>query len=201
MSGVLWFFGSSFLAKTLFFFHHSGTGWSSSHLSRTPCSTTLKVFFNSPGDCILWRTLWGYAHVVFSWLLSLTHLCLHPRECFWSIHQIQWDFSSSFKGLFCHPLTLILHSQPGCWSLLSLPVHSCFLTYQTVDFEQLTVTRPNFLIMSRIYLFIFFSLMMAHFTDIDTSLVLMLGDNNRLQMQMVLLESILELLLPVLCMN
>ncbi|KAJ8274783.1 hypothetical protein COCON_G00094080 [Conger conger] len=47
----------------------------------------------------------------------------------------------------------------------------------------------------------FFSLMMASFTGIDTSLVLMLRDNNRLQMQIALLESTLDFLAALLCMN
>uniref|UniRef100_A0A0E9XHA8 Uncharacterized protein n=1 Tax=Anguilla anguilla TaxID=7936 RepID=A0A0E9XHA8_ANGAN len=60
--------------------------------------------------------------------------------------------------------------------------------YQTVDFD-----TPNVLAMSQINLFRFFYSMMAYFTGIDTSFVLILRDNsNRLQIQTPHLQSNLD---------
>ena len=66
--------------------------------------------------------------------------------------------------------TVVFRGLPGLLVLLSSPVHSFFLRmFQTVD-----LATPNVFAISLIGLFWFFSLMMACFTDSDSSLDLIL---------------------------
>ena len=87
--------------------------------------------------------------------------------------------------------TVVFHGLPGLLVLLSSPVHSFFVRmFQTVDLATLNVFA-----ISLMGLFCFFSLMMACFTDSESSLDLIFrGNSNRFQMQMSHLESTPDLL-------
>ena len=81
--------------------------------------------------------------------------------------------------------TVVFRGHPGLLVLLSSPVCSFFLRmFQTVD-----LATPNVFAISLMGLFCFFSLMMAYFTDSDSSLDLILRvDSNRFQMQIAHLK-------------
>ena len=119
---------------------------------------------------ILWWTLCIHSDEVFSWLLTLTHIHLPPGECSWSGQLLWRGFSLPGKLFFCHPPQLFSMVFRVFWCCLSSPVRSFFLrTFQTVD-----LATPNVSAISLIGLFWFFSLMMACFTDSDSSLALIL---------------------------
>ena len=86
--------------------------------------------------------------------------------------------------------TVVFRGLPGLLVLLSSPVRSFFLRmFQTVD-----LATPNVFAISLIGLFWVFSLMMACFTDHDSSLDLILRvDSNRFQMQIAHLQLTLDL--------
>ena len=148
-------------------------------------------FWGSPMVYILWWTLCIHSGEVFSWLLTLTHIHLPPGECSWSGQLLWRGFSSPGKEFFCHPPQLFVCGLPGLLVLLSSTVRSFFLRmFQTVD-----LAKPNVFAISLIGLFWFFSLMMACFTDSDSSLDLILRvDSNRFQMQIAHLKWTLDLL-------
>ena len=186
----------------LFSSHHSGASSSLSHLSIGCCSRTVKAFLDvvwqtliwsscfwgSPMVYILWWTLCIHSGEVFSWLLTLTHIHLPPGECSWS-GQLLWFFFTR-EIIILSSTTVVFRGLPGLLVLLSSPVHSFFLRmFQTVD-----LATPNVFAISLIGLFWFFSLMMACFTDSDSSLDLILRvDSNRFQMQIAHLKLTLDL--------
>ncbi len=72
--------------------------------------------------------------------------------------------------------TVVFRGLPGLLVLLSSPVHSFFLRM----FQTVVLATPNVFAISLMGLFCFFSLMMACFTDSDSSLDLVLTvDSNR----------------------
>ncbi len=117
---------------------------------------------------ILWWTLCIHSGEVFSWLLTWTHIHLPPGECSWS-GQLLWRvFSSPGKEFFSHPAQLfsVVFRVFLCYS----PVRSFFLRM----FQTVVLATPNVFAISLMGLFCFFSLMMACFTDSDSSLDLIL---------------------------
>ncbi len=76
--------------------------------------------------------------------------------------------------------TVVFRGLPGLLVSLSSPVRSFFLRM----FQTVVLATPNVFAISLMGLFCFFSLMMACFTDSDSSLDLILTvDSNRFQMQ------------------
>ena len=141
----------------------------------------------TPMVYILWWTLCIHSGV-FSWLLTLTHT---PTS--WGVFLI-WPtvvkgFFFTRERIILSSTTVVFRGLPGLLVLLSSPMPSFFLR-MTVD-----LATPNVFAMSLIGLFWFFSLMMACFTDSDSSLDLILRvDSNRLQMQIAHLKWPLDLL-------
>ncbi len=87
--------------------------------------------------------------------------------------------------------TVVFRGLPGLLVLLSSPVHSFFLRM----FQKVVLATPNVFAISLMGVFCFFSLMMACFTDSDSSLELILTvDSNRFQMQIAHLKLTLDLL-------
>ncbi len=87
--------------------------------------------------------------------------------------------------------TVVFRGLPGLLVLLSSPVRSFFLRM----FQTVVLATPNVFAISLMGLFCFFSLMMACFTDSDSSLDLILTvDSNRFQMQIAHLKWTLDLL-------
>ena len=180
----------------LFSSHHSGTSWSLSHMSIGCCSRTVKAFLDvvwqtliwsscfwgSPMVYMLWWTLCSHSGEVFSRLLTLTHI--HLLFLIWPTVVERFFFSREI--ILMPSTTVVFHGLPGLLVLLSSPVRSFFLRmFQTVD-----LAMPNVFAISLIGLFWFFSLMMACFTDCDSSLDLILRvDSNRFQMQIAHLNS------------
>ncbi len=140
---------------------------------------------------ILWWTLCIHSGEVFSWLLTLTHIHLPPGECSWS-GQLLWRvFSSPGKRILRSSTTVVFRGLPGLLVLLSSPVRSFFLRM----FQTVVLATPNVFAISLMGLFCFFNLMMACFTDSDSSLDLILTvDSNRFQMQIAHLKWTLDLL-------
>ncbi len=102
------------------------------------------------------------------------------------------------EGCFLHQgkNSSVIHHSCFPWSsgslvLLSSPVHSFFLRM----FRTVVLATPNVFSISLMGLFCFFSLMMACFTDCDSSLDLILTvDSNRFRMQIAHLKWTLDLL-------
>ncbi len=141
-------------------------------------------FWGSPMVYILWWTLCIHSGEVFSWLLTLTHIHLPPGECSWS-GQLLWRvFSSPGKEFFGHPpqlFSVVFRVFWCCWA------HGAFLLLRM--FQTVVLATPNVFAISLMGLFCFFSLMMACFTDSDSSLDLILTvDSNRFQMQIAHLK-------------
>ncbi len=91
----------------------------------------------------------------------------------------------------CTSTTVVFRGLPGLLVLLSSPVRSFFLRM----FQTVVLATPNVFAISLMGLFCFFSLMMACFTDSDSSLDLILTvDSNRFQMQIAHLKWTLDLL-------
>ncbi len=87
--------------------------------------------------------------------------------------------------------TVVFRGLPGLLVLLSSPVRSFFLRM----FQTVVLATPNVFAISLMGLFCFFSLMMACFTDSDSSLDLILTvDSNRFQMQIAHFKLTLDLL-------
>ncbi len=126
-------------------------------------------------DCWLWHT---YTYLLES-VLDLANCCegcfLHQGKNSSVIHHSCFPWSSGSFGLV----------------LLSSPVRSFFLRM----FQTVVLATPNVFAISLMGLFCFFSLMMACFTDSDSSLDLILTvDSNRFQMQIAHLKWTLDLL-------
>ncbi len=138
---------------------------------------------------LVW-TLCIHSGEVFSWLLTLTHIHLPPGECS--------DLANCLKDVFFtrerilrSSTTVVFRGLPGLLVLLSSPVRSFFLRM----FQTVVLATPNVFAISLMGLFCFFSLMMACFTDSDSSLDLILTvDSNRFQMQIAHLKWTLDLL-------
>ena len=183
--------------------HHSGTNWSLSHLSIGCCSRTVKAFLD-----VVWQTL----VFLFLRLTNDLHLVVNPLYSLWWSLLLIVDFETDtptswrvfliwptvVKGFFftreiiiLSSTTVVFRGLPGLFVLLSSPVRYFFLRmFQTVD-----LATPNVFAISLISLFWFFSLMMACFTDSDSSLDLILRvDSNRFQMQIAYLKWFLDLL-------
>ncbi len=138
------------------------------------------LFWGSPMVYILWWTLCIHSGEVFSWLLTLTQIHLPPGECSWS-GQLLWRvFSSPGKEFFGHPpqlFSVVFRVFWCCWA------HRCVSFFLRM-FQTVVLATPNVFAISLMGLFCFFSLMMACFTDSDSSLDLILTvDSNRFQMQ------------------
>ncbi len=140
---------------------------------------------------ILWWTLCIHSGEVFSWLLTLTHIHLPPGECSWS-GQLLWRvFFFTRERILRSSTTVVFRGLPGLLVLLSSPVRSFFLRM----FQTVVLATPNVFAISLMGLFYFFSLMMACFTDSDSSLdLILIVDSNRFQMQIVHLKLTLDLL-------
>ncbi len=139
---------------------------------------------------ILWWTLCIHSGEVFSWLLTWTHIHLPPGECSWS-GQLLWRvFSSPGKEFFGHPPQLfsVVFRVFWCYS----PLRSFFLRM----FQTVVLATPNVFAISLWWVcFVFSALMMACFTDSDSSLDLILTvDSNRFRMQIAHLKWTLDLL-------
>ncbi len=119
---------------------------------------------------ILWWTLCIHSGEVFSWLLTLTHVHLPPGECSWS-GQLLWRVFFFTRERILRPsTTVVFRGLPGLLVLLSSPARSFFLRM----FQTVVLATPNVFAISLMGLFCFFSLMMACFTDSDSSLDLIL---------------------------
>ncbi len=145
-----------------------------------PNSNLAFRFWGSPMVYILWWTLCIHSGEVFSWLLTLTHIHLPPGECFCDLGQLVKGVFFTMERILRSSTTVVFHGLPGLLVLPSSPVRSFFLRM----FQTVVLATPNVFAISLMGLFCFFSLMMACFTDSDSSLDLILTvDSNRLQMQ------------------
>ncbi len=145
-------------------------------------------FWGSPMVYILWWTLCIHSGEVFSWLW-LWHTYTYLLESVLDLANCcEGCFSSPGKEFFGHPPHCFPWS-PGLLVLLSSPVRSFFLRM----FQTVVLATPNVFAISLMGLFCFFSLMMACFTDSDSSLDLILTvDSNRFQMQIAHLKWTLD---------
>ena len=166
----------------LFSSHHSGTRWYLSHLSIGCCSRTVKAFLDvvwqtliwsscfwgSPMVYILWWTLCIHSGEVFSWLLTLTHIHLPPGEC-----SCSWTVVKGF--FFTREIIILSSTTVVLWSSGSFVVAELTSAFFLSKCSQrVDLATPNVFAISLIGLFWFFSLMMACFTDSDSSLDLIL---------------------------
>ncbi len=146
-------------------------------------------FWGSPMVYILWWTLCIHSGEVFSWCW-LWHTYTYLLRGSWS-GQLLWRVFFTRERILRSSTTVVFVVLPGLLVLLSSPC--AFLLLRM--FQTVVLATPNVFAISLMGLFVFSALMMACFTDSDSSLDLILTvDSNRFQMQIAHLKWTLDLL-------
>ena len=183
----------------LFSSHHSGTSWSLSSSVHRMLFQNCKGFFRcclaNSNLVFLFLRLTNGLHLVVNPLYSLWWGLLTHTPSSWRVFLI-WPtvvkgFFFTRERILLSSTTVVFRGPSGSFCVAELTVCSFFLRmFQTVD-----LATPNVFALSLISLFRFFSLMMACFTDSDSSLDRIVRvDSNRFQMQIAHLKLTLDLL-------